>query len=39
MTHTMTELEETIEVEYCPNCDCDYPKGEHNDELCNYLNR
>lgn len=35
------ELEEKIneELERCFNCEVEYPRGEHDRELCQYLNR
>lgn len=26
-------------LEHCFNCEHDYPKGEHDREMCQYLNR
>ena len=35
------EIEEVVEEElvYCHNCESSYKKGEHSQDMCEYLNR
>ncbi len=30
---------EVNDVEWCSNCEINYPKGQHDEEMCKYINR